>query len=305
MKKILVISRRDKRPSYDTADSMAKQLGAVVGDLVYEACFLDELEFVYDGTELTIANTRNSQNLNAYDAIFCLGWFNEKLYEEIVLGCALYAEKHGITLINSEARINRSKSKLSQYVLAAEHSLAMTRFCFAMNHDVLQAAVAKSGISYPFIMKAPLGARGNDNYLVESQKQLHSIFADNPNTPYIIQEFVPNNGDLRLLVAGGQVRMAIGRKAAEGTHLNNTSKGGSAEIIPVESLPQAMLTQAVHIAKLLNREVTGVDMIVHRDSGDFYFLEANNMPQLSTGSFVDEKAAMLNGYFESLVSTDT
>jgi len=102
---------------------------------------------------------------------------------------------------------------------------------------------------------------------------------------------------------GGQIKMAIKRVAQEGTHLSNTSKGGAAIAVEVDKIAPETLRDAETIAKLLNRELTGVDMIIDSTTNKHYFLEANNMPQISTGSFVKDKAQILSDYFDSLVST--
>ena len=54
------------------------------------------------------------------------------------------------------------------------------------------------------------------------------------------------------------------------------------------------------MAKLLKREVTGVDMVRHKETAEYYFLEANNMPQLSTGRNVQMKLAVLDEYLNEL-----
>jgi glutathione synthase/RimK-type ligase-like ATP-grasp enzyme len=112
----------------------------------------------------------------------------------------------------------------------------------------------------------------------------------------LIQDFVPNDGDYRVLVMGGEVKLVIHRKSNDDGHLNNTSKGGSANIIDIKDVPQVVLDESIKISELLKREITGVDMIQHKDTGEFFMLEVNNMPQLSTGSFVEEKAQVLSDF---------
>jgi D-alanine-D-alanine ligase-like ATP-grasp enzyme len=96
---------------------------------------------------------------------------------------------------------------------------------------------------------------------------------------------------------GDEVRLVIHRQSTGQSHLNNTSQGGQAQIIDVATLDRQMLEESVQISKALGREVTGVDMIQDKHSGEFYFLEVNNMPQLSTGSMVEQKAKALDAFF--------
>lgn len=300
-KRLLFISRRDDRHDYDTADSMAASLQGAAKTMSYEACFLEEVAFAYDGKELTATNVRTGEDLSAYGGIFLLGWFKLRRHEDTALTISLYAQAKGIKIINSEALHNRSRSKLSQNVLAALYGTAATPFIIGMDKDYLVEAAAASQLGFPMIVKSASASRGSHNYLVHDAEDMRRALKAAPPKIFVVQPFVPNEGDYRLLVMGGRVRMAIHRRSVGDSHLNNTSQGGQATIIDVGTLPPAMLADAVKIATLLKREVTGVDMIVHTQTGRHYFLEANNMPQLSTGSFVAEKAVALDRFFESWI----
>jgi D-alanine-D-alanine ligase-like ATP-grasp enzyme len=48
----------------------------------------------------------------------------------------------------------------------------------------------------------------------------------------------------------------------------------------------------------MGRQVAGVDLVQDKLSGTWYILEVNNAPQLRSGSFVDEKAAMIAKFFD-------
>lgn len=300
-KTVLFLSRRDDRPDFDTAESMAKSLQSHARNLDYESCFLEEVGIVFDGKKLNMINTRNDKDLAEYDGIFLLGWFKLRRHEEIALAVSIYAAENGVKTLNTEALHNRSKGKISQYVRAALADLSAMPFIACVDKGLLPGLVRRSGIGYPAVVKSATGSRGAVNYLVQSEAELRTVLKEAPTKAYVAQPFIPNDGDYRILVAGGKVRLVIHRLASTGTHLNNTSRGGKANIVSIETLPQKMLDDAVAISGLLRREVTGVDMVVHRGSGQPYFLEANNMPQLSTGSFVQEKAQMLNDFFDEWV----
>lgn len=300
-KQILFLSRRDDRTDYDTAQSMTASLQAVSKSVDYAACFLEEVGIAYDGEKIRMFNTRNGRDIASYDGIFLLGWFKKRKHEEIALAVSLYAAKNGVKTRNTEALHNRSRGKISQYVLSALNGVATMPFAIATDNELLAALVAKAKIAYPMIVKSVTGSRGRHNYLVRDDDEFRAALADAPTKAFVAQPFIPNDGDYRLLVMGDRVRLAIHRSAASDTHLNNTSQGGKAVIVDLELLDQQMLQEAVEISKLLRREVTGVDMVVHNETGRHYFLEANNMPQLSTGSFVPEKAEALDHYFRGWV----
>lgn len=301
--RVLVIGRRDDRVDYDTAESLATLLSREGdGHVAYEPCFLEEILFTYDGKELHAFNTRNGDDLAEYDAIFLIGWFKLRRHEDTALAISMYAEACGVGVLNSEARRNRSRSKLSQLVAAVQHGVHTTPFIASMNKQALVDYTAKLHEEYPLIVKSASASRGSGNYLVKSEAELYTTLEAAPTKIYLVQTFIPNEGDYRLIVAQGSVKLAIHRLASDGSHLNNTSQGGKATIVPLESLPAEMLADAVTMSEALHREITGVDMIVDVRDSTHYFLEVNNMPQLSTGSFVRDKARVLDATFRSLTS---
>ncbi len=297
-KRILCLSRQDDRTDYDTAQSLSASLQAQARNVSYDSCHLEDVAFLYDGSELTVVNTRNGEDLRNYDGLFLLAWFKWRKHEEAALAISLYAQAHGIKTLNSEALHNRSRGKLSQCVMAALNSVATTSFVMIIDHGKIPGLIAKSTLEYPMIVKSITGSRGTQNYLVQDATALDAALAQMPTKAVIVQTFVPNQGDYRLLVMGDAVKLVIHRRTQSESHLNNTSQGGLAVLVEPETLPAAMLADSVRMSKMLNREITGVDMIVDDRTGQYYFLEANNMPQLSTGSFVEAKAKALNEFFD-------
>jgi glutathione synthase/RimK-type ligase-like ATP-grasp enzyme len=301
-RKILVLSRRDHRPDYDTAISLVKTLNPSKHGIVYENCFLEDLAFVFDGQELSVTDHQTGRNLREYDGVFLIGWFKLRKHEDVALAVACYMQAIGKKVLNSEARHNRSRSKLSQAVLCALHKIPQPSFAYIGDSTQLEQVVAKSNLRYPMIVKSTTGSRGRHNFLVDHEADLRAALAEMPTKAVIAQRFIANDGDYRLLVMGDTVRLIIHRQAQNDSHLNNTSQGGRGVVLPADSVDADMLADAVKIAHLLGREITGVDMIVERSSGQYFFLEANNMPQLSTGSVVDQKARALDDFFSAWIN---
>lgn len=294
---IAVMSRKEQRANYDNASTLTSALQAQ-STATYTPVFFEDLLFAFDGVTLRIT-TPEGHNIADFDRLFLTGWFKSKAFDDIALAVASYARHHDVPFHNREAGKNRSNAKLSQYVIAALLGIPITPFVFSLNTARFLQAIDNSGITYPMIIKSVRAAKGNDNYLVHSRQELHEIVQANPDISFIAQAFVPNNGDYRVIVMGDAVRLVIHRQSQAGTHLNNTSKGSLARSVKLDTLPTEILTQSVAIAQALQREITGVDMIIHKETGHHYFLEANNMPQLSTGSLVPLKIAALDTYLTS------
>jgi len=302
-KKILILCRRDDRESYDRRESMLHGL-APYTDAVYEGADYEDLVFDYDGHELKVYDSVSGNDVADHDAIFLIGWFKSKSLDDVARAVAHYAKAHGVAFANSEAYHGRSFTKLSQCVIAAVNGVKVTPFLFSLDQELLLKVVREKGVAFPYIAKAIAASRGQSNYLVTDHAQLEEAIHEVTELPrhFIVQEFVPNDGDYRILVGAGKVRLVIHRVAQAGKHVNNTSQGGKATLVEVGSLPEQVIIDSINMAQLLSRELTGVDMVMHKDTGEYYFLEANNMPQLSTGSFVPEKMAMLHEYLLELAS---
>jgi glutathione synthase/RimK-type ligase-like ATP-grasp enzyme len=302
MSKILILCRHDERPTYDQVDTYAAGMNLITTQNTYSYGELEKLVFSYDGTTLHVY--LNGTDIQEYDQLFLIGWFKSKLLEDIALSVATYMNFHGKPVRNSEVLFTRSRSKLSQYVIAALNDITLTPFLFCKDKDIYAEAFDLYWTSgYPMIMKGVQASRGDNNYLVKDEATLQStlqLIDESNNLWFITQSFVPNNGDYRIIVMGDEVKYVIHRLSQQDSHLNNTSKGGLASEIPVTELPHKVQEQSVRLAKLLRREITGVDMIQHKETGEFYLLEINNMPQMATGSFVEKKLMMLDTYFSDI-----
>ena len=302
MKKILILCRRDDRPDYDQIDTYRNALGSIETKNAYVYGEFEEIVFRFDGKTLQI--THGLEDICVYDGIFLIGWFKTKMLEDAALAVAVYARHHGVKLFNTEALYTRSRSKLSQYVIAALNNIPITPFLFCMDSKIMEDKVKEWGFGYPLIMKAVQASRGNDNYLVNSSNEAVEIArkTDSLDGPwFVLQGFVPNKGDLRMIVMNDMVKYVIHRRSLSGSHLNNTSKGGEARAINPTDLPEDVIKNAIKIAHLLRREITGVDMIQHSESGKYYLLEVNNMPQMATGSLVEEKMRTLDAFFDERI----
>lgn len=294
-KNILIIGRKQE-PSEDGPEQMASAMNARSLGEVYTPAYFEDLLFECNGSNVVIQY--RSLDLSDFDAILCINWFKiSRPFEDTANALSNYALRNGITMFNSET-LHRSKSKLSQYVLFALNDLPYPHTIFSHDNELLIDRARKT-FSFPYIIKTTNGSRGEHNYLVRSESDIQQVrqAMHDSGRPFCAQEFIPNDGDLRVLVMNNLVRLVIHRNGQEGTHLNNTSQGGRAKLINVEELPHTTKMIALGAARCLRREVCGVDIMFSSETGEPYLLEVNNMPQLVTGSFVDEKMTALAEMF--------
>jgi D-alanine-D-alanine ligase-like ATP-grasp enzyme len=93
----------------------------------------------------------------------------------------------------------------------------------------------------------------------------------------------------------------IKRTGSDDSHLNNTSTGATTQIIDESNIDAKVLKEVSLMSNLLHRELTGIDIMFDQKTGQHYFLEANPIPQIATGSNVGLKLEALANSLESMV----
>ena len=258
---------------------------------------IEELYIQVGDSDFIIRDTKHNKDLASYDAVLirAKGLRN---YFDVVKTISIYARQKALPVINDYSGF-RDSSKLAQAVqfFVLDIPVATTVY---VNRAVLYGA-HELPFTFPCIMKATFGAHGNDNYLVGSIEEARNIAAKDPKIQFVLQRFVPNDGDFRILLAGNEV-LIIKRLAQGESHLNNTSQGGSASLIDLDTVPTHVITDSRKIAAELGMTIAGVDVLADKNTGEFFFLEVNSQPQLMSGAFVSEKITTVGRYFAALAA---
>ena len=132
-----------------------------------------------------------------------------------------------------------------------------------------QKATIRDYFDLPLIAKVPRGsALGRGVYLIRSTEDLERYCQ--LRGPAYIQEYLPIDRDMRIIVMGKRVVHAYWRVAASGEFRNNLGRGGR---IDPAVLPEQALKFALHIARVCRWDDVGLDICEH--NGDYYVLEGN------------------------------
>jgi ribosomal protein S6--L-glutamate ligase len=123
--------------------------------------------------------------------------------------------------------------------------------------------------SFPFIAKIPRGsAMGRGVFLIQNHEALQAYLG--LDTPAYIQEYLPVNRDMRILVIGKKIVHAYWRIAAPGEFRSNVAKGAR---ISFQNIPRAALDLALHTALSCQWNDVGIDICEYDNT--FYVLEGN------------------------------
>lgn len=132
-----------------------------------------------------------------------------------------------------------------------------------------QKAAIREYFSYPCIAKEPLGsAMGRGVFLINNDADLDAYTHDR-HVAYI-QQYLPIDRDIRVVVIGSRVVHAYWRIAGEGEFRTNLARGGRISLDPV---PEAALSLAQRAAQVCGWDDVGMDICC--DDGHYTILEAN------------------------------
>jgi glutathione synthase/RimK-type ligase-like ATP-grasp enzyme len=290
MKKIVFLgglSTDDNSTRTPYAEQFSKELTGYEID----SLFFDDLLFHFAPGKFSIKD-RAGRELKDYDLVIFRGKLREHLSLAYIVSSYLI-ENH-VRFFNDYS-LYRPMPKLAQTHLFYLLGVPFIETLFSL--DPKRLADAAKVLGFPLILKDNYGAHGENNYLIKGQEDLVERL-EKTDAEMLAQRYHPNDGDYRVLIMDGREPLVIKRTAAGGSHLNNTSQGGSAEL---DELPVGLLEQSKSLAKELKMTVAGVDILRDKQTGEMLFLEVNSQPQLLTGAFVDKKKKLFGDLLGSIL----
>lgn len=132
-----------------------------------------------------------------------------------------------------------------------------------------QKATILDHFKFPFIAKKPKGSsKGEGVFLIQTPEDLE-LYLQN-ETPAYIQEYLPIDRDMRIIIIGNKIRLAYWRIAPKDNFRTNLSQGGKISFAP---LPEEALDLALSTAQKCGLDDIGIDILEYKKT--FYVLEAN------------------------------
>ncbi len=126
-----------------------------------------------------------------------------------------------------------------------------------------------SEFSYPFVAKNPLrSSQGRGVFLISSEEDLQAYLSK--YSPAYIQEYLPVDRDLRVVLLAGRVIHAYWRIGKKGDFRNNVSQGAT---ISYEDIPPQVFGFSEEVSRLCGFDDVGLDIIFYDNR--FYVIEAN------------------------------
>jgi glutathione synthase/RimK-type ligase-like ATP-grasp enzyme len=156
---------------------------------------------------------------------------------------------------------NKSKENVTRF--AWKYNLPIPKTYIYYNHDEADAFLQKT--EYPKIIKKSYGPSNYGGYFVhkvDSYDEAKELLEAKKYHPVYVQDFVPMEADIRVMLIGHKPVCAFWRRAPEGEWLTNTSQGGSMDYMNV---PKSVLDLAVKTSKAANAEYWACDIAYGKD----------------------------------------
>ncbi len=304
MKKLLfIVSQRPENLEGFNWHGLTRETERRLKNVEVRVAALNELTYITGNTNSAIYDPRQGFDISDFDLVVfrTVGdWL------EWGVAAAHYLKQKGVKFVD-DYLLTEARGKLA-CSFARQHAVPVPTAIYAQGVENMRTAIERCGLEFPIVFKADVAKKGNDNYLIETMDEFEQKFTLASGKAMLAQEYIPNDGDYRLLTLNGEVRLAFLRRAAAGEYLNNTSKGGRAHLVELSTLDNAMLKDAKNAAELERLQVAGVDLIVDNRTGKHFILEVNRAPQIGTGAFNDEKidvyASTIQEWLNGVTSTE-
>ena len=248
----------------------------------------DGVDLLIDGENTSIRIRETNEDLTDFDAVVCISTPKHDLID-IYSSIGCYCRKNHIKMIDDT--FTNTSGKLYEMWRFYENDIPVPKTAYG-SIDFLKEQLEKfGGIG---ILKATRSKKGGGVFLVKSEDEIDAILnTDESRFDYILQNFIENDGDYRVITIDFEPKLAILRSSGGKDYRNNTSLGGSAKII---ELDEELSSIAANAAKATDIKFAGVDIIEDKNTGERFVLEINRTPQFTTGTFTDEKYNVLKDY---------
>jgi len=196
------------------------------------------------------------------DEIFSLKYVDEeKLLEYVAMNKVDFVIYRGRNYLLLEKLANRGIKTFNNALTNKTANDKYQTYELLKENDLPYIETYLEPKSFPCIMKSVSGHGGQEVFFVKIVEEVNQIKSEHPNLKFIFQEFLENNGDVRIYVLNKKVIVSIKRKS-QVDYRNNYSLGG--EVTPFEP-SQEMVESAIKVATLLKADFIGVDFLLTKE----------------------------------------
>jgi ribosomal protein S6--L-glutamate ligase len=188
-------------------------------------------------------------------------------------------EKDGFFVINSREAIDICSDKYRTSLVLAEADLPTPRTALLTDDEMIEDHHKQVGGKFPVVAKTLRGSKGIGVFILESEVSLKSTIQafrkSNEDEELILQEYIPINNDMRIIVLNGKVTAVMKRDKAKGDFRSNFSMGAKVSGVRIN---KELKRLALDAAKAIGCYYCGVDIALSKRTKKPYILEVNSSP---------------------------
>jgi len=207
-----------------------------------------------------------------------MGFTNNRYWTDMI---SLLEDK-GFTTIPSVDTWSKCNSKYYCNELFRTNGLRTPKTVQITYSDDTSRALKELDTKFPVILKASSGSQTGVGVVIsESERSLHAtvqmIKLFSKHIDLILQEFIPIDYDVRVIVLNGEIIASMKRKVIPNEFRSNASLGAKTELIELTELEKE---DSIKSAELVNGQLIGVDFLPskNREKDKPYILEVNASP---------------------------
>lgn len=215
-----------------------------------------------------------NQSLASFDLFYFRSVGNKNESLPLILE---YAKKHRIKVVDEylwKVGGAMRKRKSTEAMMLLEAGVSYPKTVFVANKQELLSIVSQR--EKPLIVKSTSGSHGTGTFLIKKNEQLKRVLLGRERQNFMVQEYIPNDGDYRLFLVGYKVVAGFKRQRKEEKLILNRSIGASQRL---EKIPKDVVEEAEKAAEVLGVQIAGVDLVRDERDGKPVVIEVNQSPE--------------------------
>ncbi len=264
-------------------------------------CYASEL--IIETDTKSFNPTIRGKTIN-YDLIYL--WAVGKRRWEWYTSCLYLNKNKGTKIVNFKSidpSYNFYLTPAIDYLKQVESSLPFPHSVIVLSAKSIGSVI--KNFNFPLIIKVSEGRQGKGVFKAQSLEELKKIAKDleKISPSFVIREFIPNDGDIRIFTVGYKAIGAMKRIPTKiGEFRSNISQGGRGEPFDLEKYPE-IKNLAEKTSEVMKTEIAGVDIMINKETEKPYILEINPGPQfMGLEKYTGVNTALeIIKYFEKLL----
>lgn len=205
-----------------------------------------------------------------------------------------YLEMKKIPFVDNYHTFTRERNKLIQMFLLAINGISIPKTYYSPAYDSRKIRNAARFLKFPIVVKLTEKERGEGVFLARKMAALKRTLRENKEQEIILQEYLDNDFDYRILVLGHKTKLGETRTRTDKKEFrNNACKGAKEEFFPASKVPDDMKKISEQSSEIMNIQVCGVDVIRSR-KGKLFVIEVNFSPGFTLDKKMDELNQAVN-----------